>query len=464
MFDEPRITLCIIARNEAANLPGCLDSVRGIVDAIVVVDTGSTDDTVRIAKEAGATVVNFPWVDDFAAARNAALPYVRSGFILVLDADERLAPGAQEPLRAALLDPLLDCGMLPLHDAPSEDAHTEQALATPATLLPRLLRVTPDLQWRGRIHESVGAWIEQRRDRARLVAAPILHYGAIPDVRARLGKSERNIGLLRRRIVDEPHHPSPRAFLAQELLLVGRTDEARAEISAAWELLVRAWEPEDGTPPSFHPPAVGILQRHVGMLLERNEFEAASDAVARVIGWIGDDHPVVRFLRGRIEELAGDSSDDAARRAWWVRAMHSYRTVAQAHGIAYAEPVPPTMTGAGACERLAVVLLKLQEAEHARAVAEGAVDLYGMHDGLRCALAEAAVRSRDPARALAALGFADGAPLDTPDAWALAADAFAQQGDTARAADALRRAVVTPSWSEPHRVDRVIRLAEALGI
>ena len=68
-----RITLCLIARDEERFLPACLASVRGAVDEIVVVDTGSADRTREIAAEAGALVVDFPWCDDFAAARNAGL-------------------------------------------------------------------------------------------------------------------------------------------------------------------------------------------------------------------------------------------------------------------------------------------------------------------------------------------------------------------------------------------------------
>ncbi|HVS18818.1 MAG TPA: glycosyltransferase, partial [Planctomycetota bacterium] len=77
----------MIVRNEEALLPGCLDSVRGIVDRIVVVDTGSTDRTRKIAQAAGAEVLDVAWCDDFAAARNAGLERVESGYVLVLDAD-----------------------------------------------------------------------------------------------------------------------------------------------------------------------------------------------------------------------------------------------------------------------------------------------------------------------------------------------------------------------------------------
>src|ERR1039458_9817600 len=85
------ISLCMMVRNEERNLPRCLDSVRGLVRESIVVDTGSTDATPRIAASYGAQVVPFDFtIVDFAAARNCALERARGRWILVLDADETL--------------------------------------------------------------------------------------------------------------------------------------------------------------------------------------------------------------------------------------------------------------------------------------------------------------------------------------------------------------------------------------
>ena len=464
MAPRPGITLCVITKNEASNLPACLESVHGAVDAIVVVDTGSSDATVAIAQAAGATVVDFPWIDDFAAARNAALPYVTTEFVLVLDADDRLAAGAAQALRAAVSDPGLDCGLLPQHDADHLDATPEQVLRVPATLVPRLLRNTADLAWRGRVHESIGEWIGVRRDRAAFIDARILHYGSVPLVRERLQKAERNVRLLRLRVEEEPESATPRSLLGEELLNAGQVDEARIHFEAAWALLERAWEPPDGSPQRSFPPPIRALQRYFGIKLDQDDFEGASEAVAKVIDWVGDDHPVVRFLRSRVEELAGDASDGDARREWLVRAVRGYRTCAQSHGLAYTEPVPPTVTGLAACIRLSVVLLKLNEPGHARAVAEGAIEQHGDHADLRCVLAEAALLHGAPARALSVLGHDPGrTPVDIPDAWGLAAEAFTQIGDRTRASGAAHRAAEAESWREPHRLVRFLVIAEVLN-
>lgn len=84
--------LCMIVRNEAEELPACLASVQGFVDEAVILDTGSEDDTIDIAQCWGASVYQAPWQNNFAAARNLALSYVKSDWVLVLDADETLTP------------------------------------------------------------------------------------------------------------------------------------------------------------------------------------------------------------------------------------------------------------------------------------------------------------------------------------------------------------------------------------
>src|SRR6478609_8235120 len=84
----------MIVRDEARSITRCLDSVRDVVDEMVVLDTGSVDDTVALAEAAGATVHHFTWVDDFSAARNAALAHCTGDWALVLDADEWLESGA----------------------------------------------------------------------------------------------------------------------------------------------------------------------------------------------------------------------------------------------------------------------------------------------------------------------------------------------------------------------------------
>ncbi len=104
-----RVSLTMIVRNEEGNLPNCLASVAGVFDEIVVVDTGSTDRTREIAREFGARVFDFVWVNDFAAARNAALARATGDYAFWLDADDVVDPPEREKLRKLLEE-------LPVHN------------------------------------------------------------------------------------------------------------------------------------------------------------------------------------------------------------------------------------------------------------------------------------------------------------------------------------------------------------
>ncbi|MCD4813443.1 tetratricopeptide repeat protein [bacterium] len=95
----PLLSLCMIVKNESQNLAGCLQSVQDAVDEIIVVDTGSTDDTRTIAKNAGARVFDFTWCDDFSAARNESIRHARGRYILWLDADDRVNPAEIQKLK-----------------------------------------------------------------------------------------------------------------------------------------------------------------------------------------------------------------------------------------------------------------------------------------------------------------------------------------------------------------------------
>ena len=97
-----QLSLCLIAKNEEKNLRRCLNSVKDIVDEIIVLDTGSSDNTIKIAEEFDAKVYHFKWNDNFSDARNESLKYAIGEWILVLDADEELNPNIIKSLPETL--------------------------------------------------------------------------------------------------------------------------------------------------------------------------------------------------------------------------------------------------------------------------------------------------------------------------------------------------------------------------
>ncbi len=144
-----RVSLCMIVRDEAMRLPRCLASVQGLVDEVVVLDTGSADETVAVARSWGAQVYETDWQDDFALARNTALAKVTGDWVLVLDADEVLRPEAIAPLQAVMALP-----QYLLVNLIREEVGAQQ---TPFSQVARLFRRHPDLIFERPYHESVEA-------------------------------------------------------------------------------------------------------------------------------------------------------------------------------------------------------------------------------------------------------------------------------------------------------------------
>ncbi|MBQ7668058.1 MAG: glycosyltransferase family 2 protein [Clostridia bacterium] len=97
-----KLTACSIVKNEEANIARSINSYKNIVDEIIIVDTGSTDNTVNIAKELGATVLHYEWDNDFSAARNVALDAATGDWILYLDADEWIADNNEADLKESI--------------------------------------------------------------------------------------------------------------------------------------------------------------------------------------------------------------------------------------------------------------------------------------------------------------------------------------------------------------------------
>lgn len=208
----PTVALAMIVRDAAEQLERCLESVRGVVDELVVGDTGSSDQTPEVAKRLGARVLPVRWEEDFAHARNQVLKAVRSDWVLVLDADERLDPAAGTEIPhlvrrtgcdgylvtirnyvLRLTDRIWDCPAVP------NDGRLAETAAYPGYVVHenvRLFRRQPGIEFRGRVHETVGSWIVQhggQLGRARFV---IHHFGLVvaPEERARKTVLYRRLG------------------------------------------------------------------------------------------------------------------------------------------------------------------------------------------------------------------------------------------------------------------------------
>ena len=229
----PRLSVCLIVKDEEKFLGQCLASVRGLADQIVVVDTGSTDRTVAIAKEHGAEIYDFAWRDDFSAARNAALEHAKGDWVLMLDADEELPSTSHDALRKLLAVPSVMAWRLPIIDVGRENEG--------CCYVPRLFRNAPVLFYIGRVHEQVFASIEVRREEwgldNRLGDAPLRHHGYLPEVVKDRNKIQRNLRLLEKAVVELPDEPNLLMNYGLELARSGQLETGLEQYRRAFDLM-----------------------------------------------------------------------------------------------------------------------------------------------------------------------------------------------------------------------------------
>ncbi len=216
------LTVCVVVRDEEADLPRCLTSVSGVADEVVVVDTGSTDDTKTIARDLGALVYDFPWTDDFAAARNYAIGRATGRWVLMLDADEELHPDDRDQVRP-LLQTDVEAYHLPIISFLG--AATPAATATVATVPARdfvrdlrlsLFRNRPCYRFKGAIHEELTGDFEP--EGTALAPLRILHYGYLDGRMVSKQKGTRNRRLLSKELERRPDDPFLHYCLGAELL------------------------------------------------------------------------------------------------------------------------------------------------------------------------------------------------------------------------------------------------------
>ena len=207
-----RISACYIVKNEATRLSRSLASLSDAVDEIVVVDSGSSDDTIKIAEQYGASVFSVPWRDDFSAARNASLEKATGDWILVVDADEYFPDGMAGNIRRVVERYGKDADLLMfLRRELDEDA--EKVLLD--SYVPRLLRRVDGLAYEGAIHEEPRHRGEIIR---RMAAVPgnellMMHTGYSTTL-SRV-KGERNLALLKKELESGRPRDSIYMYLAE---------------------------------------------------------------------------------------------------------------------------------------------------------------------------------------------------------------------------------------------------------
>jgi tetratricopeptide (TPR) repeat protein len=226
------LSLVMIVRDEASMLPRCLESAAGHVDEIVVVDTGSTDATMDIARSFGAKVIETEWTGDFSAARNVSFEAATGDWVMYLDADEVLADGQGARLRELTGRVWREAFFL------VETNHTgdlEEGMSVHHNAL-RVFRNRPEYRFAGRIHEQIAQNLPgYLPERIETTDVRVEHFGYLGVVREEKDKSRRNLELLERQLSEQGETPFLHFNLGSEHAALGQHDEALEHFRAAWD-------------------------------------------------------------------------------------------------------------------------------------------------------------------------------------------------------------------------------------
>jgi glycosyltransferase involved in cell wall biosynthesis len=348
------LSLCMIVRDEEQMLPRCLAAVAPAVDEIVIVDTGSSDATVEIARSFGAKVIEFPWTGSFSDARNVSFEAATGDWVMYLDADEVLVAEDVERLRALTGRTWREAFYL------VETSYTGE-LGDGGSMVNNALRVfrnRPEYRFKDRLHEQIAHTLPTYiPGRVEQTPIRVTHYGYLGSVRDAKEKSGRNIELLRTQAAEAPKTPFLHFNLGSEYIVVGDYNAAIEELKTA-----RALVREEGNltraeyVPSLYARLVMVL-RTAGKLIE------ADSAAAEGLELFPQFTDLV-LAQARIAQLQGDA--DKAK-ALFARALEM--------GEAPARYAPTVGSGTFLARlQLAELHLELGEVAEARQALQWCVD------------------------------------------------------------------------------------------
>ena len=396
------LSLSMIVRDEAAQIEACLRSVQGFADELVVVDTGSTDNTVALAQALGARVEQIEWPGDFAPARNQALEFVSGDWVLVLDADEQLRPEAIAPLRALMAQPdVLVINLL---------RHERGAVQSPYSNVSRLFRRHPAIRWSRAYHSMVDdsvAELLQREPQWRIADCPepaLIHDGYRPELLAQGNKPQRLREAMEAELQERPGDPYACAKLGSLEVAEGNLERGVSLLRQGlehcpadahperYELLLHLALAEAGRNPAAAPslyrqalelplaPRLSLAARLnlAALLLQQGQPQEAEQLCQRAtaaapeigLGWYN-----LGLIRRRLGDIGG--ALEAYREARRLTPEH-----AETHqNLAVALLLGGDIDGARSSFRQAITLLMQQgrstEADHLRQQAGAMVKLEG---------------------------------------------------------------------------------------
>ncbi len=420
----PRVTLCMIARNEERFLPECLQHARDAVDEIVIVDTGSSDRTVAIAESFGARVLHSPWQDDFSAPRNIGLLAATGDWILVLDADEFLQPGACERIRELVQNPAASGYHLHFVNIYGEGR-------TLGVMMVRLFRNLPGICYQNVIHEQVTPSLARLGGERGLVLlsadVEVEHYGYTNEIMDLRGKNERNERLFKKQLAQRPDdiysHYKYGDFLRR---VPGRSADARRLLDRCLEMIV-------GGPPTLprELPYAGEVAALCALEAARVGDNERARAVLDLALRRFLPTPNLHYLSASLALTEGRSDD----------AIAHYRRCLTYRGQVLVVPIQEGITTYVSLAGIAQAWLQRGDFDRAQRLLEQAIAAEPSYEVAQLALSRIWLQRGDPQRALRVLTTFLAAHPDSPGACQQTTLILHRLGQTAQARRMGRHAV-----------------------
>lgn len=223
------ISQCLIVKNEEKNIEHCLTHLKSVVDEQIVIDTGSTDRTVEIAKKLGAKVFYFEWIEDFSAARNYAIEKAKGDWIIFLDSDEYFSEESIPIIKKCIHEADKIKGVEGLISEFINIRINGDIISTVKNVSPRIFRRKGNIRYVNRVHEIL-ANVDKANSDPNLKDVSkylkIFHTGYDDKEVVEKNKNERNLNLLEKEIREEPENAKLNYYLSRQYNVEGKYEEA----------------------------------------------------------------------------------------------------------------------------------------------------------------------------------------------------------------------------------------------